>query len=146
MHISQRALRLVAFLAPHTAELAQHCSIETMAFQDPACAYPQWPMPHSICPVCRSQHEADRDRVPGLTLGHCLQIAVFVMPVMVLAGWAIGKDFTLTYIDPFASMFLTLSVVHAYFVSSDGHSNWLMGVQLISTYTLIAMLYLLLAY
>ena len=65
---------------------------------------------------------------------------------MVLAGWAIGKDFALTYIDPFAAMFLTLSVVHAYFVSSDGNSNWLMGVQLIGTYTLIAMLYLMLAY
>lgn len=86
------------------------------------------------------------DLAIGVALGSSIQIAVFVMPVMVLAGWAIGKDFTLTYIDPFASMFLTLSVVHAYFVSSDGHSNWLMGVQLISTYTLIAMLYLLLAY
>ena len=75
-----------------------------------------------------------------------LQIAIFVLPVMVLAGWAIGKDFALTYIDPFIAMFLTLSVVHAYFVSSDGNSNWLMGVQLIGTYTLIAMLYLMLAY
>lgn len=75
-----------------------------------------------------------------------MQIAVFVLPVMVLAGWAIGKDFTLTYIDPFIAMFLTLSVIHAYFVSSDGNSNWLMGVQLIGTYTLIAMLYLMLAY
>ena len=74
-----------------------------------------------------------------------VQIAIFVLPVMVLAGWAMGRPFPLTYIDPFIATFLTLSVVHAYFVSSDGNSNWLMGVQLISTYTLIAMLYLMLA-
>ena len=73
-----------------------------------------------------------------------LQIAIFVLPVMVLAGWAMGKDFALTQIDSFSAMFLTLSVVHCYFVSSDGNSNWLMGVQLIGTYTLIAMLYLML--
>ena len=70
-----------------------------------------------------------------------MQIAIFVLPVCVLAGWAMGRPFTFNF-DPFASLILTLAVVHAYFVSSDGQSNWLMGVQLIGTYTLIAILYL----
>lgn len=60
---------------------------------------------------------------------------------MVILAWIWGKDFSLDF-DPFAALILTLSVVHAYFVSSDGNSNWLMGVQLLGTYTLIAILYL----
>ena len=53
----------------------------------------------------------------------CLQISIFVLPIIVLVGWIIGKPFTLNF-DPFATIMLTLSVIHAYFVSSDGNSNW----------------------
>ena len=52
-----------------------------------------------------------------------MQIAIFVLPVMVLVGWAIGKPFLLD-LEPFAALVLTLSVIHTYFVSSDGNSNW----------------------
>lgn len=51
------------------------------------------------------------------------QISIFVLPLIVLVGWIIGKPFTLNF-DPFATIMLTLSVIHAYFVSSDGNSNW----------------------
>ena len=44
-----------------------------------------------------------------------LQIAIFVLPVCVLAGWAMDRPFTFNF-DPFASLILTLSVIHAYFV------------------------------
>ena len=54
---------------------------------------------------------------------HSVQIAIFVLPVMVLVGWAIGKPFLLD-LEPFAALVLTLSVIHTYFVSSDGNSNW----------------------
>lgn len=75
-----------------------------------------------------------------------LQIACFVLPVVVIVSWIIGpapghEPFTLDF-DPFISLLLTLSVVHAYFVSSDGNSNWLAGAQLCTTYILIALLYL----
>ena len=36
-----------------------------------------------------------------------------------------------------------VSVILAYFVSSDGSSNWLLGLQLVGTYLLIAFVYLL---
>jgi Ca2+:H+ antiporter len=52
-----------------------------------------------------------------------LQIAIFVLPMMVLVGWAINRPFLLD-IEPFAALVLTLSVIHTYFVSSDGNSNW----------------------
>jgi calcium/proton exchanger cax len=75
-----------------------------------------------------------------------LQIACFVLPVIVLVSWAIGpvpghKAFTLDF-DAFITLILTLSVIHAYFNSADGNSNWLAGVQLCTTYLLIALLYL----
>ncbi|KAK9915517.1 hypothetical protein WJX75_000169 [Coccomyxa subellipsoidea] len=81
------------------------------------------------------------DLAIGVALGSSIQIAIFVLPVMVLVGWAIGRPFLLD-IEPFAALVLTLSVIHTYFVSSDGNSNWLMGVQLVATYLLIALLYL----
>lgn len=52
-----------------------------------------------------------------------VQIAIFVLPVMVLVGWAVNKPFLLD-IEPFAALVLTLSVIHTYFVSADGNSNW----------------------
>lgn len=52
-----------------------------------------------------------------------MQIAIFVLPVMVLVGWAIGRPFLLDF-EPFAALVLTLSVIHTYFVSADGNSNW----------------------
>ena len=33
------------------------------------------------------------------------------------------------------------AVIHADFVSSDGSSNWLLGVQLVGTYVLIGLLF-----
>ena len=40
-------------------------------------------------------------------------------------------------------MRITVSVILAYFVSSDGYSNWLLGLQLVATYILIACVFLL---
>jgi len=86
------------------------------------------------------------DLAIGVALGSSIQIACFVLPVIVLVSWAIGpvnghKPFTLDF-DAFITLILTLSVIHAYFNSADGNSNWLAGVQLVTTYILIALLYL----
>lgn len=90
---------------------------------------------------CGADFECDK-----LEMSLDLQIACFVLPVIVLVGWIIGpvqgkEAFTLDF-DAFITLILTLSVIHAYFVSSDGTSNWLAGVQLCTTYLLIALLYL----
>lgn len=80
------------------------------------------------------------DLAIGVALGSSIQIAIFVLPFVVLAGWATGNHFSLA-LDPLSVIILTLSVIHATFVSSDGNSNWLLGVQLIGTYILIGILY-----
>lgn len=82
------------------------------------------------------------DLAIGVALGSSIQIAIFVIPVAVLAGWVMGKPFTLDF-DSFAVLMLTVSVILAYFVSSDGSSNWLLGLQLVGTYCLIAFVFLL---
>lgn len=78
----------------------------------------------------------------AIAVGSSIQIAVFVLPVTVLVGWAIGMPLTLNF-DPFAVIIMTLSVMLAYFVTSDGKSNWLLGLQLLLTYVLISSVYLL---
>lgn len=82
------------------------------------------------------------DLAISVALGSSIQIAIFVLPVTVLAGWAMGKEFTLD-LDPFAVLMLTVSVILAYFVTSDGSSNWMLGLQLVVTYVLIGAVYLL---
>ena len=81
------------------------------------------------------------DLAIGVALGSSIQIAIFVIPFMVIVAWIMGLPFYLDF-EPFATMVLTLAVIHAFFVSSDGNSNWLLGVLLVATYTLVALLYL----
>jgi Ca2+:H+ antiporter len=52
-----------------------------------------------------------------------------------------GRPYSLA-LDPFSALVLFLSVTHAYATSADGASNWLLGVQLIGTYVLIALPFL----
>lgn len=80
------------------------------------------------------------DLAISVALGSSIQIASFVLPVTVLAGWAMGKELTLDF-DIFAVLCLFCSVILAYFVSSDGSSNWLLGLQLVVTYLLIGAVY-----
>jgi len=60
----------------------------------------------------------------------------------VLVGWGMDKPFTLEF-DLFAVIMLTLSVILASFVTYDGSSNYLLGVQLICVYLLLTVAYLL---
>jgi calcium/proton exchanger cax len=69
------------------------------------------------------------------------QIAIFAIPLAVIVGWAINRPFSLD-LDPFAVVALTVGVVHANFVTAGAQSHWLMGLQLIATYLLIAVTFL----
>lgn len=76
----------------------------------------------------------------GISLGSSLQIALFVIPFIVLVGWGMGRPMSLNF-DPFATLVLTLAVINTQFASSDSRSNWLLGLQLIATYMLIAFVF-----
>jgi Ca2+:H+ antiporter len=77
----------------------------------------------------------------GIALGSCIQIALFVAPVLVLASYFIAPH-------PLALSFgraeigsLFMAVLIGALVCGDGQSNWYKGVQLITVYAMIALMF-----
>jgi Ca2+:H+ antiporter len=77
----------------------------------------------------------------GVAIGSSIQIAIFAIPFAVVVGWATGHPFSLDF-DPYATIALVVAVLHANFVTAGAASHWLMGVELLATYSLIAMTFL----
>ncbi|HLO50418.1 MAG TPA: calcium/proton exchanger, partial [Kamptonema sp.] len=74
----------------------------------------------------------------SVALGSSLQIALFVAPVLVLAGFILGKPMDLDF-NPFELVAVTVSVLIANSISSDGNSNWLEGALLLAAYLVLAL-------
>lgn len=72
----------------------------------------------------------------SVALGSSLQIALFVAPVLVIAGWFFGQPMDLNF-NPFELVAVSVAVLIANSVSSDGRSNWLEGTLLLATYVVI---------
>jgi Ca2+:H+ antiporter len=72
----------------------------------------------------------------SVAVGSSLQIALFVAPVLVLAGWVIGQPMDLNF-SPFELVAVTVAVLITNSISSDGRSNWLEGTLLLATYIII---------
>jgi Ca2+:H+ antiporter len=66
-----------------------------------------------------------------------IQIALFVVPILVVVGALVGTPFTLefTLLEVAAMMFAVMIVNY---LSADGRCNWLEGVQLLAVYTVLA--------
>ena len=73
----------------------------------------------------------------SVAVGSSMQIALFVAPVLVIAGWIIGQPMDLNF-NPFELVAVTVAVLIANSISSDGESNWLEGSLLIATYAVVA--------
>ncbi|KAG2499052.1 hypothetical protein HYH03_003237 [Edaphochlamys debaryana] len=73
----------------------------------------------------------------GVAVGSSIQIALFAIPFNVVVGWIFGHPFSLDF-TPFMAMVLAVCVIHANFVTADATSHWLLGVQLVALYCLIA--------
>jgi Ca2+:H+ antiporter len=72
----------------------------------------------------------------SVALGSSLQIALFVAPVLVLAGYIMGKPMNLNF-NPFELVAVAVSVLIANSISSDGRSNWLEGSLLLAAYLVL---------
>lgn len=72
----------------------------------------------------------------SVAVGSSLQIALFVAPVLVIAGWFIGQPMDLNF-NPFELVAVAVAVLIANSISSDGNSNWLEGILLLATYTIL---------
>ncbi|KAL6307458.1 Sodium/calcium exchanger protein-domain-containing protein [Sparassis latifolia] len=73
----------------------------------------------------------------SVAIGSTIQTALFVIPSMVLLGWALDKPLAMLF-DPFESVVLYISVHIMGYVVADGKSNWLEGVILVCLYVIIA--------
>ena len=81
------------------------------------------------------------DLTVGIALGSCIQIALFVAPVLVLASYFIApQPLELSFSRPeIGSLFM--AVLIGALVAGDGHSNWYKGVQLVAVYLIIALMF-----
>lgn len=76
--------------------------------------------------VCKTARQVPRfSHSVGFFCLVLLHMCVSCSPFVVVVGWITGHDFTLDF-DPFATLALTVSVMHANFVTSDARSHWLM--------------------
>ena len=74
----------------------------------------------------------------SVAVGSSMQIALFVAPVLVIAGWLMGKPMDLDF-NNFQLIAVAVSILIANSISSDGSSNWLEGTLLLATYTIIGL-------
>ncbi|EST08527.1 Sodium/calcium exchanger membrane region [Kalmanozyma brasiliensis GHG001] len=74
----------------------------------------------------------------SIAIGSSIQIALFVIPLLVLIAWMGGKPLTLLF-DPFATILLFLTVLIVNFAIADNRSNYLEGFVLIMVYLIVAL-------
>ncbi|KAL1709828.1 Sodium/calcium exchanger protein-domain-containing protein [Schizophyllum commune] len=77
------------------------------------------------------------DLALAVSVGSCIQIALFVIPLLVLIGWMADKPLSLLF-DPLEVVTLFLSVLLVRFATEDGRTHYMSGILLFGTYVLIA--------
>jgi Ca2+:H+ antiporter len=78
----------------------------------------------------------------AIILGSAQQIALFVAPVVVLAGVVLHQAFDLVF-NPFEVVAVGVAVALTYVVAQDGESNWLEGAGLLAAYGVLAVAFFL---
>jgi Ca2+:H+ antiporter len=77
----------------------------------------------------------------GIALGSCIQIALFVAPLLVLASYFIAPHPLELAFGRAEIGSLFMAVLIGAMVCGDGESNWFKGVQLITVYAIIALMF-----
>lgn len=113
-HVSQEFIGLI--LLPIVGNAAEHATAVTVAVKD------------------------KMDLAIGVAVGSSLQIALLVLPIMVMLNWwSVGApaDLSLSF-DGFQVTVLFIAVIVVNYVIQDGKSHWLEGMMLQVTYLIIA--------
>jgi Ca2+:H+ antiporter len=80
----------------------------------------------------------------GIALGSCIQIALFVAPLLVLASYLVAPSpLTLSFRRAETGALIVAVFIGAT-VAGDGRSNWYKGVQLVTVYAILALMFYLL--
>ena len=76
----------------------------------------------------------------GIAVGSSLQVALLIAPILIFASYLFGRpmdlEFTLPEVIAVAAAILIVEQI-----SGDGESNWVEGVQLLSVYAVLAILF-----
>jgi Ca2+:H+ antiporter len=73
----------------------------------------------------------------GIAAGSGTQIALFVVPILVIAGILLNRPFNLVF-TVFEVVSVLLAAIILNLIAHDGKSNWFEGVMLIAVYIIIA--------
>ncbi len=96
------------------------------------------------------------DLAIGVAVGSCTQIALLVLPLIVVIGWAMGRDCMTLYLEIYQLAIVFVAVLLVNHLIQDGKSSkfifshrqstttntetdWLEGALLMATYTIIAL-------
>jgi Ca2+:H+ antiporter len=74
----------------------------------------------------------------GICVGSSIQIASFVIPLLVIVGWITGHELTLFFAN-FETIVLFVSVLLVNLLIQDGKSNYMEGIMLLALYAVIAL-------
>jgi Ca2+:H+ antiporter len=77
----------------------------------------------------------------GIAAGSCIQIALFVAPILVLASYFVAPQPLELAFGRAEMGSLLIAVLIGAMVSGDGQSNWYKGIQLITVYAIIALMF-----
>lgn len=75
-----------------------------------------------------------------IAMGSCLQVALMVAPVLVVASYFMGELLTLAF-NPFELMSLGAAVLISSAALNDGESNWLEGSMFLAVYLFFALVF-----
>lgn len=79
------------------------------------------------------------DLAIGVAVGSSMQIALLVLPLMVMLSWfGVGSEAMTLDFDGFQVAVLFIAVLLVNYLIQDGESHWLEGVLLMATYLIIA--------
>lgn len=93
---------------------------------------------HSTAVISALKNQMDLSL--GIAIGSSLQIALFVTPVLIFASYLFGSPMSLEFSLPETAS-VALAVWLVVEISGDGECNWLEGVQLLSVYLIIGILF-----
>lgn len=78
------------------------------------------------------------DLAIGVAVGSSMQVALFIIPLLVIIGWGMGIDEMNLSFDTFQVAVLFVAVLLVNYLIADGKSHWLEGFLLICLYAIIA--------
>jgi len=76
----------------------------------------------------------------GIAIGSSLQIALFVAPVLIFLSYLFGRPMNLEFTMP-EVVAVVASVYILFQISGDGETNWIEGIQLLSLYVILGILF-----